>query len=67
MNNKKLIINNSLFTTPYECFELIHDIAVDYDGYRGVKVLMSLIDEIKEYSIAGMKMCKTKARNDNND
>lgn len=33
-----------------EWLELIHDIAYDYDGYRTVEGLKSLIDEMSDYA-----------------
>lgn len=39
-----------------KCLELIHDIAIDYDGYRDVKNLMELIDEIREIAHYGLSL-----------
>lgn len=38
------------------CLEIIHDIAIDYDGYRDAKNLMELIDEIKEIAHFGISL-----------
>lgn len=40
------------------CLEIIHDIAIDYDGYRDAKNLMELIDEIKEIAHYGLTLDK---------
>ena len=45
-------------STKNDCLELIHDIAVDYDGCRDVKSLMALIDEIREYAHYGLSLPK---------
>lgn len=38
-----------------KALKLIADIAVDYDGFRGVEGLKSLIDEIREVAKEGLK------------
>ena len=40
------------------CFELIYDIAVDYDGCRSAKELMELIDEIANIAHHGRTLKK---------
>ena len=40
------------------CFELICDIAVDYDGCRSAKELMELIDEIANIAHHGRTLKK---------
>lgn len=42
----------------YDWCELIHDIAIDYDGYKQPENLMNLIDEMKEYSVNAMRCIK---------
>lgn len=39
--------------TKDECFELISDIAVDYDGYETVEGLKSIVDELAELAKLG--------------
>lgn len=41
--------------TKQEYLSIIHGICIDYDGYRTVDGLMSLIDEIKELAEKGME------------
>lgn len=38
------------------CLELIHDVAIDYDGYRDARNLMDLIDEIREIAHYGLTL-----------
>lgn len=40
------------------CLELIHDIAIDYDGYCDPKNLMELIDEMREIAHYGLNLEK---------
>lgn len=40
------------------CLELIHDVAIDYDGYRDARNLMDLIDEIREIAHYGLTLEK---------
>ncbi len=42
----------------YDWCELIHDIAVGYDGYKEPAGLMSFIYEMREYSVCAMKCIK---------
>lgn len=35
--------------------QAIHDIAIDYDGYRTVDTLKELIDELREIAKNGLK------------
>ena len=39
-----------------EQFQLIADIAIDYDGYRKANDLMDLIDELRGMAIKGVAM-----------
>ena len=58
MSNKNPIPIEKYTSTPEECFELILDLCADYDGYRDVKGLMLLIDEVIEIAHHGSKLCK---------
>lgn len=54
---EKVVPVEKYTSTPKDCFELILDICVDYDGYRDAKGLMSLIDEVVEIAQHGYKLC----------
>ena len=43
--------------TAEELFQLISDLAIDYDGYTDVKGLKSLIDDLRGIAINGVKLC----------
>ena len=38
-----------------DALELIHDISIDYDGFRSAKDLKSLIDELREIANNALK------------
>ena len=62
MSEKNVVPVEKYTSTPEECFELILDICVDYDGYRDPEGLMSLIDEVVEIARHGYKLCKPTKR-----
>ncbi len=43
--------------TAEELFQLIADLAIDYDGYTDVKGLKSLIDDLRGIAIKGVRLC----------
>ena len=43
--------------TAEELFQLISDLAIDYDGYTDVKGLKSLIDDLRGIAINGVRLC----------
>lgn len=43
--------------TAKELFQLIADLAIDYDGFRDVDGLKSLIDDLRAIALKGVRLC----------
>lgn len=47
----------STIKTAEELFQLISDLAIDYDGFSDVNGLKSLIDDLRAIALKGVSLC----------